>query len=587
MAIDINHSLGKITVNDQDLILETTGTETNINVSSKRVTNVQDPVNSQDAVTKSYLEAAIAGLSGNVGNILDKLTPQSPPTINTKPISIIGTGAYRITDFPQTDNTNSGLSASAGSTVQYVLRNNDYVTSTITQVGPGDSTTLEVYRNGVITASKEFTDGIDNGTYTDTDSLVISNNVDYGTITGDALGFWQSYDTNAIGVNTVPEGWNNIKFVQGTNETNTVVWYSDQSNPGTPEITNISVTPNPVENIVYSSTVPHYTNQQVFDVTFDVNKLSGDFYPSTDTFFDATAFTPATSGINALSDLTYQQVGITTPLPRNYLVSSGSYTVSTSTTVKSGTGISVAGAGPSATINNSYSTATATFAVSNKIIYIYDDITVGSPIDETKIIVSNVGFGSGDAYRVETLNGDTPSESNIYTAFNGQNSILNSYDATIVGGIVSHDTNNYSTGYYPAGPDLSIGRSDPQYIQFEFKRLAASKFKIVHSGKVSGCWVRLPGSSIDSTSGMNGWLDTSLPYEGVGVPGSNTSNGGNGSNGCGLSSVMPLNTLVSNNNTIITFGTESSSNATNNSIIVRFKLSAGDTMSFLKFMTAE
>jgi hypothetical protein len=595
MAIDINHSLGKISTSGQDLILETSGQDTNVSVSSKRVINVQDPIDDQDAVTKKFLTTALALITGNaninlsqINNTLNKLTPQQPQDISNKTINLSGTGSYRITDFVQTDNTGNGLTAAAGDIVPVVLRNNDFVTNTLTQIGPGDSLAVEVIRNGITTARKVLSSESNNGTFTDLDSLSITNNVDYGTITGDPLGFWKVYDARAIGINTVNEGWNNIKLVQGDAETNTVTWYSDQSNPGAPQVSNIVVQPNlEDEKIVYSSNVPHYTNQQQFNVSFDVNKLSGDFYPSTDVFFDASATVPVNCGLNAISDLTYQQVGITTPLPRNYLVDSGTFNVATTVTVKTGTGISAENIGPSAAISNSYATTSVTLAPVNKIIYILDDVTIGAPIDETRVIVSNVGYGTGDAYRVETVIGDTPAEPTSYVAFNGASSNLNSFDATIVGGIAKHDTTDYSTGYYPVGPNLSISRSNSQYIQFEFKRTATSKFKISYTGKISGCWVRLPGSSLDATSTLNGWLDTSVPYEGIGVPGANTAAGGNGSNGCGLSSITLLNTTVTNRSTTVTFGTESSSNAENNSIIVRFKLNAGDSMSFLKFETAE
>jgi hypothetical protein len=595
MAIDINHSLGKISTSGQDLILETSGQDTNVSVSSKRVINVQDPIDDQDAVTKKFLTTALALITGNaninlsqINNTLNKLTPQQPQDISNKTINLSGTGSYRITDFVQTDNTGNGLTAAAGDIVPVVLRNNDFVTNTLTQIGPGDSLAVEVIRNGITTARKVLSSESNNGTFTDLDSLSITNNVDYGTITGDPLGFWKVYDARAIGINTVNEGWNNIKLVQGDAETNTVTWYSDQSNPGAPQVSNIVVQPNlEDEKIVYSSNVPHYTNQQQFNVSFDVNKLSGDFYPSTDVFFDASATVPVNCGLNAISDLTYQQVGITTPLPRNYLVDSGTFNVATTVTEKTGTGISAENIGPSAAISNSYATTSVTLAPVNKIIYILDDVTIGAPIDETRVIVSNVGYGTGDAYRVETVIGDTPAEPTSYVAFNGASSNLNSFDATIVGGITKHDTTDYSTGYYPVGPNLSISRSNSQYIQFEFKRTATSKFKISYTGKISGCWVRLPGSSLDATSTLNGWLDTSVPYEGIGVPGANTAAGGNGSNGCGLSSITLLNTTVTNRSTTVTFGTESSSNAENNSIIVRFKLNAGDSMSFLKFETAE
>lgn len=593
MAININHSVNKIqsTDNTDDLTLEVQGVG-NVSVSTKRVINVQDPVDPQDAVTKAYLENALDNFTGGstidlstIEGLLGKLAPQSPPTLDTETISLVSSNNYRITDFVQTDNTGDALSANAGEMVSNVLRTDDYQLSLVTQVGPGTEGTLEVIRNTVSTASVTFTEENNNGSYTDVDRIVISNNVDYGTITGDATGFHQVYNASVSGTNVVSEGWNKVKLVQGEKETNSITWYSDQSNPGSPEVTNISVTPDANQQIVYSSSVPHFTDSQIFNISFDVNKLSGDFYPSTDRFFDASSSTPTGSGINRLSDLTYTDVGIATPLPRNAYATS-TYTITTSTTVRTGTGVSTPNVGPSATIDNSYSTTTVTFPVDNAILYMEDNVTTGEPVDETRIIVNNVGFGSGDATRVETIDGDTPVEGTTFTNWNGETTVLNSYDATVVAGVAAHDETDYSTGYFPVGPDLSSGRSGDQYIQFAFNRTATSKFGIEYTGKLSGLWIRLPGSSIDNTSTINGWMDASIPYEGTGVPGADTSQGGNGTNGCGLGSLAPIGSSVSNKHLDITFGTESSSNSVNNTILVRIKLSSGDSVSKLKFVTA-
>lgn len=593
MAININHSVNKIqsTDNTSDLTLEVQG-DGHVNVSARRVVDVQDPVDPQDAVTKAYLQNALDNFTGGssidlstIEDLLGRLAPQSPPTLDTETISLVSSNNYRITAFVQTDNTGDALSANAGEMVSNVLRTDDYQLSSVTQVGPGTEGTLEVIRNTVSTASVTFTEENNNGSYTDVDRIVISNNVDYGTITGDATGFHQVYNASVSGTNVVSEGWNKVKLVQGEKETNSITWYSDQSNPGSPEVTNISVTPDANQQIVYSSSVPHFTDSQIFNISFDVNKLSGDFYPSTDRFFDASSSTPTGSGINKLSDLTYTDVGIATPLPRNAYATS-TYTITTSTTVRTGTGVSTPNAGPSATIDNSYSTTTVTFPVANAILYMEDNVTTGEPVDETRIIVNNVGFGSGDATRVETVGGDTPVEGTTFTNWNGETTVLNSYDATVVAGVAAHDETDYSTGYFPVGPDLSSGRSGDQYIQFAFNRTATSKFGIEYTGKLSGLWIRLPGSSIDNTSTINGWMDASIPYEGTGVPGADTSQGGNGTNGCGLGSLAPIGSSVSNKHLDITFGTESSSNSVNNTILVRIKLSSGDSVSKLKFVTA-
>ena len=57
-----------------------------------------------------------------------------------------------------------------------------------------------------------------------------------------------------------------------------------------------------------------------------------------------------------------------------------------------------------------------------------------------------------------------------------------------------------------------------------------SNFTVRLSGKVSGFFIAAPGTSIDSASTLNGWVDAGTTYGGSGTPGADTGNGGNGSN---------------------------------------------------------
>ena len=89
-----------------------------------------------------------------------------------------------------------------------------------------------------------------------------------------------------------------------------------------------------------------------------------------------------------------------------------------------------------------------------------------------------------------------------------------------------------SSGYLPAGPNLTSGRDggEAQYYTFAFRRTPVSQFSITMSGKVSGMFIAVPGTAVDSASDANGWLDCSTQYNGSGQPG--VRSGGNGSNGC-------------------------------------------------------
>jgi hypothetical protein len=508
-----------------------------------------------------------------INQVLGKLIPAAPPAFpNNQALTVSGLSSYRIANFTQTDNTTSGRSAVAGTTVSLVIRSGSYSTNTITNTGPGDSGNVSVYLNNVVVGSRTMTTGSDNGTY---GNLIIANNVDYGTIAGTATGFWESFNASASG--TVSAGWNEV-YIQhsGAGKTNTYYWYYDSSSPGTPAISSASITPPGSPVLVYSSTVPHYSSSNNFGIGFNVNRLSGDMYPVSDTFVTGTAG----GAFSAPTGVTYATANIATPLSRNLYVSSGNATVSTTASIISGFGSSAAG--PSVTVNNSYASGTQSFTPSGTVLY---KTGTSSAMEETNITVgSTIGTGNGAVSRIVSISSsDTPAYTGTEAFFNSQTSTLQTYDATIVGAVLKHDQTNYSTGYLPAGPDLSTGRSSDQYFTFKFVRTSVSKFDIQVVGTVAGLWVALPGSTIDNTSSLNGWLDMSIAYGGSGVPG--TTNGGNGSNGCSVGGTIALNTSGTQRKTC-TFGTVSSSSTATNSIYVRIKLISGQSITALTLQTA-
>ena len=103
---------------------------------------------------------------------------------------------------------------------------------------------------------------------------------------------------------------------------------------------------------------------------------------------------------------------------------------------------------------------------------------------------------------------------------------------------------------------------------------------------MAGLWVCVPGSTIDSASSLNGWVDMSTSYAGSGVPGANTGSGGNGSDGCALGGVVPLNSSQSNQSFTATFGTVSTSSTSTNEIYIRIKLTSGQSISALSLESA-
>lgn len=505
--------------------------------------------------------------------VLGKLVPPAPPAFpNSQTLTISSLTTARMANFTQTDNTaTQNRSVAGGTTVAAIRRSSSYQTNNITGSGPGDTGTVTVFKNGTAAGSKAMV-ASGNGTFGD---LVIFNNQDYSIINpAVAANFWYSFDTRASG--SVSAGWNELRIAHtASTTTNTVYWYYDSSNPGTPQFTNTMITED-VAVLSYSSTIPHYASNSRFDISFDINRLSGDTYPTTNNFATGTAggafATPVT--------LTYSAASIATPLARNLYVGAGSVNVTTTANIQSGFGSS--NLGPSIVVDNSYATGSHTFAPGAIILY---KTGASTQIEETSIPVNSVGSGSGNGYRIANPgSSDTPAYTANGSAFDSQLGVLNSYDATVVGAVLKHDQTNYSTGYLPIGPNLSSGRSGAQYFTFKFVRTVVSKFDIKYTGTIAGLWVALPGSSIDTASTLNGWLDLGSAYNGAGVPGAGA--GGNGSNGAAVGGVATFNSAQTNKRVTATFGTRSSSNTATNEIYVRVKLNSGQSLTALSIEAA-
>jgi len=517
-----------------------------------------------NAVTLTTSTTVTNGLA-QINQILGKLVPASPPAFpNSISLTVSTLSTYRITNFPQTDRTTTASKqAAAGSTVTSVRRAASYTTNVFNDNGPGESGTLTLYKNNVATGAVTFTSTTANGTYSD---LVVTDSKDYA-LTGaiSYSNFWRSFDAQGSG--TVSNGWNEIYLSHsGGSNTSTVSWYYDDSAPGSPTFATPTIVPSST-TVIYSSTVPHYTSATTFLLGVNVSKLSGDMFPTSNTFFTGTAG----GAFGAPTSNTYPLVGITYPLTRNYLVSSGSVVVNSTSTIISGFGSSATG--PSVTVDNSYSTASQAFttALANTILY---KTGTASAMEETTVTFgSTVGTGSGLAARIiNPGTTDTPAYTTGASLFDSQNSTLTANDATIVAATLKHDQTNYASGYLPVGPNLSTGRTGNQYFTFKFVRTSVSKFDIQFTGTIAGMWVALPGSAIDTAaSATNGWIDMSLAYGGSGVPSSGASVGG----------TVTLNSAVTNHRKTCTFGTVSSSSTATNEIYVRIKLTSGQTVTAL------
>lgn len=569
---------GTLTISNTVTISNTAGGATNIALGSPTQGNLVS--NAVTFTTDSTISNAIAQLN----TVLGKLVPPSPTNFpGSQSVVIQSLASYRMANYVQTDNTpGANKSVAGGTTVSSVTRVATYSTSNIANVGPGDTGTITSFLNGSNAGSRTLTANLDgNGTYS---NLVIFNNVDYNTVNANiAAGFWSVFSSRSAG--TITQGWNEVLIADSaTSNTNTANWFYDSSSPGTPTFSSLTISAPVSPTYVYSSTVPHYANTNIFDIGFSCTRLSGNMYPVSDSFVTGTAG----GAFAAPTTVTYATAGVATPLAQNLYVSSGSQAVTTTSTIISGFGASTTG--PSVSVLNSYATGTQSFTTTlgANVLYKTGTVSSASIIQEANVYIgSTIGSGSGLAYRIENPgSSNTPPYTGSEAAFNSQTGPLQTYDVTVVANILKHDQTNYSTGYLPVGPDLSAGRTGTQYFTFKVIRTSVSKFDIGWSGNIAGMWVALPGSVIDTASTANGWLDMTISYAGAGVPGANIAAGGNGSNGAALGGTAPINTIQTNKVVTATFGTVSSSSTATNEIYIRIGLTSGQTVTTLSLQTA-
>ena len=222
-----------------------------------------------------------------------------------------------------------------------------------------------------------------------------------------------------------------------------------------------------------------------------------------------------------------------------------------------------------------------------------------SGVKEEDIDVSN-SLGDGtyvdngkrifDFSSATTNNPTFSGSTNFYTnnLFTGNKTVAGTKEATVRWGTLKYDVSNYSTGYLPVGPNRSSD-TGTQYFTFAFRRNIVANYdiQITSSSGVAGVWIALPGTNIDSSSGLNGWLDCTTQYSGVGLPGSDTGNGGNGSDGCAYTGadVIPTGSSLSGGYTM-TLGTENMANATGYVSLVRIALTSGQSISSLSIGVA-
>jgi len=235
------------------------------------------------------------------------------------------------------------------------------------------------------------------------------------------------------------------------------------------------------------------------------------------------------------------------------------------------------------TAQTPYGTSSTPSVTLSQTINIMGSAASTSKIDENSIVISSLGSGSSsNASRTNAGSGDNPTP--VTTGWDESISVA-TFEATVVGGILKHDTTNYSTGFLPSeggsgiAPNYSVGRSGSQYFQVKIPRDGVLSFKINVTGTYAGCWVCLPNNSswTTSLSATNGWADMFKAYRGSGLPIPSDS-------GCAIGTLMDGNDPTATEYTCTLAGQSSGAvGSFSGLILVRWRLNPGQSITAMQF----
>ena len=514
-----------------------------------------------------------------------------------------------------TDNSSTFTSQSAGDSLNTTTARRYTSTTTIdtntvsnfiTNHYDGTNQTITSKYNNVAGGTRAVTTtegGSNNSTFT---TLVLTNHRDYDQVVS-------SYPQRAYLVATAKQALNLVGYAVGSSAQR--IESSAGGNTNLVHVVKDDLTSSPTTSIGtvaggldgvyrYISGVPYYNSgsPSVNITGTTVTNLTGQAYRDTSSPHEvdpATNYESTSGSVISNSNYTYSQMdGASTFLNSGIPIVNtgvgGAYTLGTIAVNITGSSVrsvqtikarttNVNGTGSYNTNSTKIQVHTATpNGIVENAIPVDDSLGNGSTHTDDGVRIT--GFGAAS---------DTPSftgSTNYYTAnaWSGAQTVAGTSEAITRWGTIKHFTTNLSSGYLPAGPDLNSGRTGAQYYTFAFRRTPAANFKFKFSGKLTGVWIAAPGSAIDTASGLSGWLSATDTYAGSGVPGSDTGNGGNGSDGCAQTSGdrIPTGSTVSNDSSTLTLGAENMANTTGNTVLVRIKLVSGDSLTALEIEDA-
>ncbi len=459
-------------------------------------------------------------------------------------------------------NNTNGLSfiPSPGQGVEKVVGIN-LETNYVGPFGDGAKGVLSVNLNNASAGEVVLSLGDNSGIYGNLDL-----NQENATI-GEYSTFYETLTARAVALN-LPTGLNALKLNHTvTGQTNTLWLVRDSSNVK-PTITAVTVEADENNQVVYSSGIPHFTRGSNFRVGASVQNLATDLHLDTKNVEFQTVPQAAGPTVWAFPN----EFGLPNVLEKgsNYVVSGVPYNIEDyDGAVSHGTSVFKAIAR-----NTNGKTE---FTSTQRINFMRGGTSTGlGPVEEAAVPIHNLGVADPGfplyASRILLPKGANPVANFVAGALPvwSSNEVLPPHEAAIVGGALTHTTEDYST-YLPAGPNYSTQES-AQYATFVIKRKHVSQMLIEIEGRYSELYVKLLGLT-GFTKTSQGWLDAMQAYEGWGVPGRDV--------GPGCAVGLPAS--GGSQSVHVTFGTQNSSNASDYTVLVRFRLNAGQAITGLRF----
>ena len=468
-----------------------------------------------------------------LNQVLGKLVPASPssfPGGQTLTVASVGSTPLLASGVIP-DNTSGGtLPVVAGNSVTRItaatVSSNTIGDNGSTGYdGPGDSGTVAAVVNGSTSGSVVLTTGSQNGTYT---NLLIANDQAYPLATP---GFWESFRASVTAASAI-QGWNRIQITHSAaSNTNTVYFVRDNLTAlptlASGTVANNTATPS------YSSGVIHYgsitDNVDISSLT--MTNIAGEtYYGGSDVVtITGLAATSAITGkayshtgsVGSASNYNYASLGITTPVARQTTTATALDTLNF--TLNSNNQHTMGYLGITGKNVNGTSTQ---FNITSPYILIKRGTAQATQIDENAIVGSSVNAARtylGSGFTGDTPAGPLPTGAASWTSSQDLSGAGYLHEAAVVGGVLTRDLTNYTTGFLPTNTVNYSTKNASQYFTFVFTKSALSNFSMNITGTYSGLWIGLPGISDDNGQSPNAlggaWWNAFALYNGSGIPG--------------------------------------------------------------------